>query len=1286
MLKMNFIKKIVLLLNILVFSSCTKTQDDEKLRVLFLSGGGPEPNTSHNGNINHHKLKPSFLRNNMDIIFSSNLDDLNLNTLSNYDAIIMYLSAGNEKPERIRALIEYVEKGGGLVALHNTSGAFDGDKDFINLIGGQFDKHGSGRFIAKIITDKQNHPALGGINEFEVWDETYVHKNLNDDRIDLMTRDENGHQEPWTWIRTQGDGRVFYSAHGHDGRVWENFNFQKLVTSATIWVSNKEIKTNLNIPTLTYKSDNNNLLYNYEERQTPQLIQDKLNPQQSSNCLLLPDGFRAQLFAHEPEIVNPIDMTWDDRGRMYVAVTVDYPYIQEKGNDKIIICEDTSGDGKADKFTTYAEGFSLFTGMCWVNGGIILAQAPDMYFLQDTNGDDRADIIKKINSGWGTGDTHGGPSNLKYGFDNKIYGCLGGGGFTNENGRFSSGVWRMDVNGENVTLISNLSGNSWGLGISEDFELFASSANKVPAQHIHAPYPFFNAVGLKKEPALQIFDYSTFYPVTITRQGDHFGSYTAAAGFDLYTARAFPEKFWNKTAFVGAPTGKLLGSFQLKENEEGSYQAINEGSFIASFDERTAPIQGKTGPDGHLYMIDWNNLIMMHGGHLENHLRDKSHGRIYRITHKDSKNSQNLDLRNAGNDELINVLSHENMFWRMMAQKKLVQGKKYDAIPLLIDLAKSKNLDGIGSDPAVIHALWTLHGLGQLNGLNKEANSVAEKALNHPSAMVRKNAVQVLPKTNRSAKLLAKMLSEKNTNTLRHILLTLSVMPENNELGKVIYSLKENINGMKALQAPYNLALIRHGSSLAEKLIASGPLRNKNNEDEIKPIESQPKNILKNPSFEEIENGLPRDWVSKVHYGKASLSIDSSIVRTGKYSGKIESKVGGGAEFHLAPLLEPGEYLLSGWVKTKEVKGNNGVLLKAEGSGMKRKESPRLNGTNEDWQKLQMNFKVDYESGVLIYCLFGAWAEAKGSVWFDDLALLQLSSDKVVPKVTKVESLIAKEAFKKGANSVIRITKLINTRDEIYTNTFLEGLTELENINFNDDQIKSLRKIADAASPKNKMAFSIFASNNNIDLGLSKLATSIKGFEIDLLIGDPVKGKEYSKSCVVCHRHDFTGLISERSPSLPQLSNWYMQGQLQKYKRNIAGYNVEDSDGYAMSDLMKDYSNQQIADMVAYIKTFKPRKQPSTLGGDPYKGEIQYKLNCMACHQKDGRGNGQLYAPNLVGLSDVYIVNQLIKYRDEVRGSGNGDKHGKVMQLFAKNLKDEQAMKDIASYITTLQE
>ena len=143
--------------------------------------------------------------------------------------------------------------------------------------------------------------------------------------------------------------------------------------------------------------------------------------------MVLSDEFEIDLVAHEPDIMNPIDMTWDDQGRMFVAVTMDYPRIQKEGSDRVLLCEDKDGDGKADSFTTFAEGFSLITGMCWVNGGLILAQAPDMFFVKDTDGDDQADLYQKINTGWGTNDTHGGPSNLRYGLDNKIYGCLGGG-------------------------------------------------------------------------------------------------------------------------------------------------------------------------------------------------------------------------------------------------------------------------------------------------------------------------------------------------------------------------------------------------------------------------------------------------------------------------------------------------------------------------------------------------------------------------------------------------------------------------------------------------------------------------------------------------------------------------------------------------------------------------------------------------------------------------------------------------------------------------------------------
>ena len=117
-------KFLILFITIFVVFSVWNMIAADKLKVLFLSGGGGEPNTGHNGRINHHKLKPSFLRAGIQIAYSSNLDHLDPEILARYDVIIMYLSAGNEKPNRVKALVEYIEKGGGLVALHNTCGAF----------------------------------------------------------------------------------------------------------------------------------------------------------------------------------------------------------------------------------------------------------------------------------------------------------------------------------------------------------------------------------------------------------------------------------------------------------------------------------------------------------------------------------------------------------------------------------------------------------------------------------------------------------------------------------------------------------------------------------------------------------------------------------------------------------------------------------------------------------------------------------------------------------------------------------------------------------------------------------------------------------------------------------------------------------------------------------------------------------------------------------------------------------------------------------------------------------
>lgn len=113
-----------------------------------------------------------------------------------------------------------------------------------------------------------------------------------------------------------------------------------------------------------------------------------------------------KLFASEPEIINPIAMNWDEKGRLWVVETVDYPNTVRNdngtGDDRIKICEDTNGDGKADKFTVFAENLNIPTSFTFANGGIILSQAPDFLFLKDTDGDDKADVRKVIINGWGT--------------------------------------------------------------------------------------------------------------------------------------------------------------------------------------------------------------------------------------------------------------------------------------------------------------------------------------------------------------------------------------------------------------------------------------------------------------------------------------------------------------------------------------------------------------------------------------------------------------------------------------------------------------------------------------------------------------------------------------------------------------------------------------------------------------------------------------------------------------------------------------------------------------------
>ena len=148
------------------------------------------------------------------------------------------------------------------------------------------------------------------------------------------------------------------------------------------------------------------------------------SPEEARKRFTLLPGFEARLFASEPEVVNPVAMTWDDRGRLWVVELYEYPLGTkpgEKGRDRIKVLEDTDGDGRADSVKVFAEGFTLATGILVANGGVYLGAAPNLYFLEDTDGDLVADKQTIVQTGFGLEDRHELLNGFTWGPDGQMY-------------------------------------------------------------------------------------------------------------------------------------------------------------------------------------------------------------------------------------------------------------------------------------------------------------------------------------------------------------------------------------------------------------------------------------------------------------------------------------------------------------------------------------------------------------------------------------------------------------------------------------------------------------------------------------------------------------------------------------------------------------------------------------------------------------------------------------------------------------------------------------------------
>lgn len=870
-----------------LFSGAVEAATPPSLKLLYLGDNG-----HHQPAVRFKQLQPVLKKRKIDLTYSDVVSDLNPETLTAYDGLVLYANIDSISDDQANALLDFVASGKGFIPLHCASFCFRNNDDVVALIGGQFLRHGTGTF--RTIVTQPEHPVMKGFKPFESWDETYVHTKHNEkDRTVLEARAEGDSKEPWTWVRTHGKGRVFYTAWGHDAQTWSNPGFQNLVERGIRWACGGDPSVVPNFADRPQMTSLPNDLKPFEYIETDGIpfyppgkswgtlesgkrkMQLPLSPEESLKHFVTPQGFEVKLFASEKDFQGkPIAMNWDERGRLWICETFDYPNELQppgQGRDRIQICEDTNGDWVADKFTVFAEKLSIPTAITFYRSGVIVQDGTETLYLKDTDGDDKADLRKVLITGWNMRDTHGEVSNFQYGLDNWYYAMQG---YNDSrpvltNGKevtpFRQGFFRFKVEGEGdktavteLEFLRSTNNNTWGLGFSEEGIVFGSTANGNPSEFMPIPNRYYEAVrGWSSTVLGGIADSNKFEPLDEdkVRQVDHHGGFTAAAGHALYTARNYPKEYWNRAAFVTEPTGHLVATFIIRPDGAG-FRSKNSWNLAVSNDEWSGPIMAEVGPDGNVWIIDWYNFIIQHnptpagfkngkGNAYESELRDKKHGRIYRLVYTgkgvegaaDSAAAQptNLspdtdapammarptNLAKANTEQLIAELGIGNFLWRRHAQRLIVEKDRFDGVQALIELINDQSMDEIGLNGEITHAMWALHGRGVLDGENRDALKAVVGALRHPSAGVRRNAVQVLPKTDASVTAIIQsgVLKDKNLQVQLMSLLALADMPPSSEAADAIRVAFASVGSDRLLTEAAIAAAARHDIHFLKSIV-----------------------------------------------------------------------------------------------------------------------------------------------------------------------------------------------------------------------------------------------------------------------------------------------------------------------------------------------------------------------------------------------------------------------------------------------------------------------------------
>lgn len=476
-----------------------------------------------------------------------------------------------------------------------------------------------------------------------------------------------------------------------------------------------------------------------------------LSGQEAAKVMTLPTGFKITLAAAEPDIIRPISFTIDAKGRLWVVEGHTYPVPapEGQGKDRILIFEDTDGDGTLDSRKIFTEGLNLVSGIEVGMGGVWLGAAPYLLFIPvDQKTDKPAGPPQKLLDGWGVDDTHEVLNNLRWGPDGWLYGTHGvftqsnvgkPGASDAERTRINAGVWRYHPTTHQFEVFAEGSSNPWGIDFNDYGHPFITVCVIPHMYHIIQGARYQRQAGKHFNP----YSYDDIKTIAdhvhwVGERGPHAGNFRSAsaggghahAGAMIYLGGDTWPKEYRNEIFMNNINGAKLNIDHLGRKGSG-YLATHEKDFLSMNDSWSQWLNFKYDPSGSVYAIDWYDKNQCHSPNPDVH--NKTMGRIFKITHENDKFVK-VDLTKASDMELVNYQLHANEWYvrqaRVILQERGANKKVHKALKEIL----AKNPDVTRK----LRAMWTLHVTKGLT--EKELVAV----LDNDSEYIRSWAIQLL--------------------------------------------------------------------------------------------------------------------------------------------------------------------------------------------------------------------------------------------------------------------------------------------------------------------------------------------------------------------------------------------------------------------------------------------------------------------------------------------------------------------------------------------------------------